>query len=135
MRIFPLRGRACVFLQRFPKCSRFFTYQANGSSHLFLLSLLFSLSPIVTTKRHPLYFSACLLLSRCASRGGLVAQLETHPDSTLQAHCQLWESTHGMWVDHTTMSRAIRRVGWRRRKKRWVPLNAMRKSGPPGEQK
>jgi hypothetical protein len=54
---------------------------------------------------------------------GLVAQLETYPDSTLEAHCQLWESTHGMWVDHTTMSRAIRRVGWTRTKKRWVPTS------------
>src|SRR6266699_352198 len=57
------------------------------------------------------------------------------PDSTLEAHCQLWESTHGMWVDHTTMSRAIRRVGWTRKKKRWVPLSATRRSEPPGEQK
>ncbi len=51
-----------------------------------------------------------------ALEAGLVAQLQAHPDSTLQAHCQLWESTHGMWVDHTTMSRAIRRVGWTRKK-------------------
>ena len=51
-----------------------------------------------------------------ALEAGLVAQLEAHPDSTLEAHCQLWESTHGMWVDHTTMSRAIRRVGWTRKK-------------------
>ena len=40
-----------------------------------------------------------------------------NPDLTLEAHCQCWESTHGMWVDHTTMSRAIRRVGWTRKKK------------------
>ena len=51
-----------------------------------------------------------------ALEAGLLAQLQAHPDSTLQAHCQLWESTHGMWVDHTTMSRAIRRVGWTRKK-------------------
>jgi len=61
-----------------------------------------------------------------ALEAGLVAQL--------QAHCQLWESTHGMWVDHTTMSRAIRRVGWTRKKKRWVPMSATRRSEPPGEQ-
>jgi transposase len=53
-----------------------------------------------------------------ALEAGLVAQLEAYPDSTLEAHCQLWESTHGMWVDHTTMSRAIRRVGWTRKKNR-----------------
>jgi len=66
---------------------------------------------------------------------GLVAQLQAHPDSTLQAHCQLWESTHGMWVDHTTMSRAIRRVGWTRTKKRWVPQSVMKRSEPLGERK
>ena len=51
-----------------------------------------------------------------ALQAGLVAQLEANADLTLQAHCQLWESTHGMWVDHTTMSRAIGRMGWTRKK-------------------
>jgi transposase len=70
-----------------------------------------------------------------ALQAGLVAQLEANPDLTLQAHCQLWESTHGMWVDHTTMSRAIGRMGWTRKKKRWVPRSATRRSASPGEQK
>ena len=69
-----------------------------------------------------------------ALEAGLVAQLQAYPDITLEAHCQLWENTHGMWVDHTTMSRAIRRVGWTRKKQRWVPLSATRRSEPPGEQ-
>ncbi len=68
-----------------------------------------------------------------ALEAGLVAQLQVHPDSTLEAHCRLWEANHDMWVDHTTMSRAIRRVGWTRKKKRWVPLNATRESAPLGE--
>ncbi len=66
---------------------------------------------------------------------GLVAQLQEHDDWTLQAHCQLWETTHGMRVDHTTMSRAIRRVGWTRKKSRWVPLNGTKRSAPFGEQR
>ncbi len=69
-----------------------------------------------------------------ALSAGLVARLQAYPDLTLQAHCQLWVNTHGMWVDHTTMSRAIRRVGWTRKKKRWVPMSATRRSEPPGEQ-
>src|SRR5215471_3052080 len=69
-----------------------------------------------------------------ALEAGLVAQLQEYPDMTLQAHCQRWESTHGMWIDHTTMSRAIRRVGWTRNKKRWVPMSVTRRSEPPGEQ-
>lgn len=48
---------------------------------------------------------------------GLVAQLETHPDATLDMHCQIWEQTSGMQVSTSTMSRAIRRVGWTRKKK------------------
>ncbi len=68
-------------------------------------------------------------------QAGLIAQLQAHPDVILEEHCRLWEEAHGMQVSTTTMSRAIRRVGWTRKKKRWVPLNAMRKSGPPGEQK
>ena len=70
-----------------------------------------------------------------ALEAGLVAQLQAYPDSTLEAHCQLWESTQSMWVDHTTMSRAIRRVGWTRKKKRWVPQSVTRKSELPGERK
>src|SRR2546421_287939 len=33
-----------------------------------------------------------------ALKVGLVAQLEAHPDLTLEGHCQLWERTHSMWV-------------------------------------
>ncbi len=66
-------------------------------------------------------------------QAGLVAQLQAHPDVMLEEHCRLWEQAHGMQVSPTTMSRAIRRVGWTRKKKRWVPRNATRKSGPLGE--
>lgn len=48
---------------------------------------------------------------------GLVAQLEAFPDATLEMHCQLWEQTSGGHVSTSTMSRAIRQVGWTRKKK------------------
>lgn len=48
---------------------------------------------------------------------GLVAQLETSPDATLEMHCQSWEQTSGVRVSTSMMSRAIRRVGWTRKKK------------------
>lgn len=48
---------------------------------------------------------------------GLVAQLEDFPDATLEMHCQLWEQTSGEHVSTSTMSRAIRQVGWTRKKK------------------
>lgn len=66
-------------------------------------------------------------------QAGLVAQLEAYSDATLEAHCQMWKAQQGMTVSMTTMSRAIRRVGWTRKKRRWVPLNATKKHGRPGE--
>ena len=48
-------------------------------------------------------------------KAGLMAQLEAHRDVTLEEHCCLWEAAHGMQVSTTTMSRAIRRVGWTRK--------------------
>lgn len=63
----------------------------------------------------------------------LVAQLETHPDATLEAHCHLWQEQHGVTVSTSTMSRAIRRVGWTRKKRRWVPLNVTKRHEQPGE--
>ena len=46
----------------------------------------------------------------------LVAQLQAHDDVRLEDHCQLWEQTHGVRVSTATMSRAIKRVGWTRKK-------------------
>ena len=66
---------------------------------------------------------------------GLIAQLQAHPDVILEEHCRLWEEAHGMQVSTSTMSRAIHRVGWTRKKNAGCRLPAMRKSGPPGEQK
>lgn len=48
---------------------------------------------------------------------GLLSQLEAHPDVTLAEHCQFWEATHGMHVSSATMSRAITRLNWTRKKK------------------
>ncbi len=62
----------------------------------------------------------------------LVAQLQAHDDLRLEDHCRLWEQTHGVTVSTATMSRAIKRVGWTRKKRRWLPVNAVRKSEPVG---
>jgi transposase len=59
----------------------------------------------------------------------LVAQLRAHDDLRLEDHCQLWEQTHGVKVSTATMSRAIKRVGWTRKKRRWRPSNVVKKSG------
>lgn len=52
-----------------------------------------------------------------ALRAGLPSQLDTSPDATLAEHCRLFETTHGIGVSSATMSRAIQRLGWTRKKK------------------
>jgi len=47
----------------------------------------------------------------------LVAQLQAHDDRGLEEQCRLWEQSHGVRVSTSTMSRAIQRVGWTRKKR------------------
>jgi transposase len=58
----------------------------------------------------------------------LVAQLQAHDDLGLEEQCGLWEQSHGVRVSTATMSRAIKRVGWTRKKRRWVPASGGRKN-------
>jgi transposase len=62
----------------------------------------------------------------------LAAQLQAHDDLRLGDQCRIFEQTHGMHISTSTMSEAIKRIGWTRKKRRWVPLNAVRKSEPLG---
>lgn len=52
-----------------------------------------------------------------ALQAGLLSQLEAHSDATLAEHCQFWEATHGIHMSSATMSRAIKRLNWTRKKK------------------
>ncbi len=52
-----------------------------------------------------------------ALQAGLLSQLEVYPDATLAEHCQLWETSQGIQVSSATMSRAIQRLDWTRKKK------------------
>jgi|SRR4051812_24073217 transposase len=47
----------------------------------------------------------------------LVAQLQAHPDATLDEHKQFWHQQQGLVVSRATMARAIERVGWTRKKR------------------
>jgi transposase len=62
----------------------------------------------------------------------LVLQLHLHSDATLAEHCRRWAAVHGVAVSLATMSRAIRRVGWTRKKGHWQPGSATRPPGLPG---
>ncbi len=65
-------------------------------------------------------------------REALWAQLVEHPTAILEDHCALWAAATGVWVSITTMSREIRRLGWTRKKDRWVPPSGTRSAGPSG---
>jgi transposase len=66
-------------------------------------------------------------------RRALWKQLEEHDDATLEKHCQLWERKQGDKVSISTMSRAIRRLGWTLKKRVWVPPNETIKREVLGE--
>lgn len=66
---------------------------------------------------------------------GLLAQLEAHPDASLETHCQIWQNEHGMRVSTSMMSRLIEQGGWTRKKSLWQPVNAMRSNEPTGTSK
>jgi transposase len=48
---------------------------------------------------------------------GLQPQLNAHPDATLAEHCHMWEVAQSIPVSSATMSRAIQRLDWTRKKK------------------
>src|ERR1051326_3484441 len=61
---------------------------------------------------------------RTALEAALPAQLAAHDDATAEQHCQLWAATHGQVVSIATRRRAIRRLGWTRKKSRSLPPSA-----------
>jgi transposase len=61
--------------------------------------------------------------------------LTAAPDATLEQHCQSWQQQSGISVSISTMSRAIQRAGWTRKKRPWEPANATRRHARHGEHK
>jgi transposase len=59
--------------------------------------------------------------------------LASAPDATLEQLCQACEDLSGIRVSISTMSRAIQRQGWTRKKRHWVPPSAMRRHAVFGE--
>lgn len=83
-----------------------------------------SLAPLPRPGRTPLI--------RPADEEALWAQLVAHPTAILAEHCRLWEESHGVRPGLSTMSRAIRKLGWTRKKDRWVPPSETRRSTATG---
>jgi len=65
----------------------------------------------------------------------LLPQLEANPSATLEEHCQMWKTEHGQEVSAKTIGRAIKQLGWTRKKSRWWPPSATKRRGLPGESK
>jgi transposase len=66
-------------------------------------------------------------------RRALWAQLESNKDATLERHCELWEHEYGARVSISTMSRAIRKLGWTYKKRVWQPPSETRRREMLGE--
>lgn len=67
-----------------------------------------------------------------ALQAGITDQLQAYPDVSLERHCELWEQAHAVQVSRWTMSEAIRRVEWTRKKSLWQPVNVTRSNERTG---
>ena len=66
-------------------------------------------------------------------RRALWRQLEENPEATLLEHRETWERSRGPRVSvATNLSRAIRRLGWTYKQRRWEPPSATTRPGPLG---
>src|SRR5215203_1519917 len=73
------------------------------------------------------------ILVNPGQRRALWEQLEENDEATLQRHCELWEERGGARVSVSTMSRAVRKLGWTFKKSRWVPPSGTKRSEVLGE--
>ena len=76
--------------------------------------------------------------SICASveeRRMLWKQLEENDEATLERHCELWEREHRAKVSISTMSRAIRKLGWSYKKRVWEPPSETKRREVLGERR
>jgi transposase len=67
------------------------------------------------------------ILAAAEERRALWEQLREDNEATLERHRELWERRRGVRVSIATMSRAIRRLGWTRKKDRWEPPSGTKK--------
>lgn len=72
---------------------------------------------------------------RVSLQAKLLVQLEANPDATLQEHCEMWEAHEGIKVSLSTMSRAIERLGWTRKKKHSRQVREKKRNASNGENK
>jgi transposase len=66
-------------------------------------------------------------------RRALWNQLEENREATLEHHCELWEGERGSRVSVSTMSRAVRKLGWTFKKRVWEPPSETKRREVLGE--
>jgi transposase len=62
----------------------------------------------------------------------LRTRLEAAPDATVLEHCVWWTEQFGQELSEATLWRAIRRLGWTHKKRRWQPVSATSRSARRG---
>ena len=72
------------------------------------------------------------ILRTAEERRALRRQLEQNDEATLEEHRELWERERGVLVSVATMSRAIRRLGWTYKQRRWEPPSGTKQREAPG---
>jgi transposase len=85
------------------------------------------LAPRPSTGRTP------AILANPEHKRTLWKQLEDNDTVTLERHCEIWAKEQGVKVSISTMSRAIRKLGWSRKKDRWVPQKETKRQEVLGE--
>jgi transposase len=85
------------------------------------------LAPKPSTGRTP------TILANLQQRRALWKQMEENDTATLERHCEIWKERWGVKVSISTMSRAIRKLGWSRKKDRWVPPSETKRREVLGE--
>jgi transposase len=73
------------------------------------------------------------ILATPQERRMLWEQLQENNEATLERHCELWEGKGKARVSVSTMSRAVRKLGWTFKKSRWEPPSATKRRGVLGE--
>jgi len=66
-------------------------------------------------------------------RSALWRQLVENDDASLKRHCELWEREQGDRISVPTMWRAVRRLGWKKRRGRWEPPEELDRRWVPDE--
>ena len=73
------------------------------------------------------------ICSSVEERRMLCKQLEENDEATLERHCELWEKKRKVRVSVSTMSRAVRKLGWTFKKSRWEPPSETNRGEVLGE--